>query len=777
MADRYLVTARKYRPAVFSDLVAQDHVADTLKNAIRLDRLAHAYLFSGPRGVGKTTAARILAKAINCETPLEERPDNAEPCCECDSCQSFEDGRSLNIFEIDAASNNKVDDIRELRESVRIPPQGSQKKVYIIDEVHMLSNSAFNALLKTLEEPPPHVLFIFATTEPHKVLPTILSRCQRFDFRRIPVPRIVTRLRHICDREGIEADEESLMLIARKGDGALRDALSAFDQAVSLCGETLTYSELAQALGVVDRDLFFDLVDHVANSNSGGVLQLVQRVMSTGYDLQEFLAGLTEHLRHLLVAHTLGPEALSDIAESARPRYVESSARFSEADLLRLLMIVGDAETDVKQSSQPRLKLELALLNMAHLSRAGDLQQALDQLSTLEAHAENGTLPTTTPAQESSSSGSQEEPKGTASQSASAPPPDTDSTPQATGVSEEQERGSTPSSPSARSPEDPSPGRTEAKPSSSPEPSEPGDASAPESTTREPNTGTETKPTAEDLTARAAEPARTPGPDAPNAAKNSPEEPDAAASPQPTPDPTDAAPEHEAAAEDQTDDDTFAAPDDAEAPEDTTPASPDDDTPDAPPSTPGSTSPASSESPAGNDAGYHDLFNPPALSDDDSASGDGAPQNTMQETPGPGFSNPGPAVATEPDTGAALLQTLTDAWAQYVERVKDERKGVGSLLGEARPARCANGTLRLTVPKQLHRDTLMGCTDLLRTHLPDAVADTVDRIEIDVQAPEPDTSSSTSDTPADPRAQMQALRAKYDGLNTLFTMFKAEPVW
>ncbi|PEN06195.1 hypothetical protein CRI93_10230 [Longimonas halophila] len=774
MADRYLVTARKYRPAVFSDLVAQDHVADTLKNALRMDRLAHAYLFSGPRGVGKTTAARILAKAINCETPLEERPDKAEPCCECDSCQSFEDGRSLNIFEIDAASNNKVDDIRELRESVRIPPQGSQKKVYIIDEVHMLSNSAFNALLKTLEEPPPHVLFIFATTEPHKVLPTILSRCQRFDFRRIPVPRIVTRLRHICETEGIEADEESLMLIARKGDGALRDALSAFDQAVSLCGETLTYSELAQALGVVDRDLFFDLVDHVANQNSGGVLQLVQRVMSTGYDLQEFLAGLTEHLRHLLVAHTLGPEALSDIAESARPRYVESSQRFSEADLLRLLMIVGDAETDVKQSSQPRLKLELALLNMAHLSRAGDLQNALDQLSTLEAHAENGTLPTAAPVQESSSSGSQEETEGTAPQPTPDPPPASDSTPQAADASQEQARGSTPSSPSARSPEDTSPGSATAKPTPSPEPSEPGDASAPESTTSEPDTGTEPEPTADDLTARAAEPARTPRPDAPNPAKDAQEEPDAAASPQPTPDSTDAAPpEHKSDADDQTDDDTFAAPEDAEAPEDTTPASPNDDTPDAPPS-----EPASSETPADNDAGYHDLFNPPALSDDDSASGDGAPQNTMQEASAPGFSNPGPAVATEPDTGTALLQTLTDAWAQYVERVKDERKGVGSLLGEARPARCANGTLRLTVPKQLHLDTLMGCTDLLRAHLPDAVADAVDGIEIDVQAPEPDaSSSSTSDTPADPRAQMQALRAKYDGLNTLFTMFKAEPVW
>ena len=735
MADRYLVTARKYRPAVFSDLVAQDHVADTLKNAIRLDRLAHAYLFSGPRGVGKTTAARILAKAINCETPLDERPDSAEPCCECDSCQSFEDGRSLNIFEIDAASNNKVDDIRELRESVRIPPQGSQKKVYIIDEVHMLSNSAFNALLKTLEEPPPHVLFIFATTEPHKVLPTILSRCQRFDFRRIPVPRIVERLRYICENEGIEADEESLMLIARKGDGALRDALSAFDQAVSLCGETLTYSELAQALGVVDRDLFFQLVDRVANSDSGGVLRLVQHVMSTGYDLQEFLSGLTEHLRHLLVAHTLGPEALSDIAESTRPRYVESSERFSEADLLRLLMIVGDAETDVKQSSQPRLKLELALLNMAHLSRAGDLQKALDQLSTLEAHAENDTLPTAAPPQESSSSGSQGEAEATPAPT-SDPRQDSDSSADAPTASEEQARDSTASSASSRAPE------TDSAPSA------PDEGNA--------NTGTETEPTADDLTARAAEPARTPRNEPDGGPDDMVDEEDASASPQPN---LEDKQEDEQGEEDNRSVASSDSPDEEPPVEEPPAASP---TKDAPA--------------GGDDVGYHDLFNPPALSEDD-GSGDGAPQNAMQESSGPGFANPSATMVTEPDTDTAPLRTLKEAWSTYVERVKDERKGVGSLLGEARPIHCANDTLRLAVPKQLHRDTLLGCTTLLQKHLPESVADAVDHIEIDVQAPEPSDDDTASSTSADPRAQMQALRAKYDGLNTLFTMFQAEPVW
>ncbi|HHP7238524.1 DNA polymerase III subunit gamma/tau [Longibacter sp.] len=395
MADsqRYLVTARKYRPKLFREVVAQEHVTDTLKNALRLDRLAHAYLFSGPRGVGKTTSARILAKAINCETPRSEREDEAEPCCECDSCLSFEDGRSMNVFEMDAASNNKVDDIRELRETVRIPPQGSTKKVYILDEVHMLSTAAFNALLKTLEEPPPHALFIFATTEPHKVLPTILSRCQRFDFRRIPVPNMVEHLRTICEEEDIDADEESLMLLARKGDGALRDALSAFDQAISLCGTTIEYGELTQALGVVDQDLFFQLTDHVVERSTAGVLKLVHHVVRNGYDLNEFLSGVAEHIRNLLVAHSLGTDALEDVAESTRDRYAEDSRAFSESDLLRLLMITGEAEEDVKNTSQPRLKLEMALLKMASLTRSADLRTVLGKIDRLERMVEEGEIP------------------------------------------------------------------------------------------------------------------------------------------------------------------------------------------------------------------------------------------------------------------------------------------------------------------------------------------------------------------------------------------------
>ncbi|BBM70939.1 DNA polymerase III subunit gamma/tau [Rhodothermus marinus] len=381
--QRYLVAARKYRPQLFRELVAQEHVTETLKNALRLNRLGHAYLFSGPRGVGKTTAARLLAKAINCQTPLEEREDRAEPCRRCEACVAFEEGRSLNVFEIDAASNNKVEDVRELRETVRVPPQGARKKVYIIDEVHMLSNAAFNALLKTLEEPPPHALFIFATTEPHKVLPTILSRCQRFDFRRIPVEAIVARLREICAAEGVEADDESLMLLARKGDGALRDALSAFDQAVSLCGTTLRYAELAQALGVVDLDLYFAVTDHVRSGNGAGMLAVVEQVVRSGYDLQEFAIGLAEHLRNLLVARTMPDLSLIEAGEATRRRYAEAAQAFEEADLLRLLGLVADLESRLKSSAQPRLQLELTLLRMASLPHAVDLRRALDMLERL----------------------------------------------------------------------------------------------------------------------------------------------------------------------------------------------------------------------------------------------------------------------------------------------------------------------------------------------------------------------------------------------------------
>ncbi len=380
---RYLVAARKYRPQRFDEVVAQDHVCDTLKNAIARDRLGHAYLFSGPRGVGKTTVARILAKSINCTAPESDR-DGAEPCLKCDSCQSFADGRNLNVIEIDAASNNRVDDVRELRDTVRVPPQGGLKKVYIVDEVHMLTASAFNALLKTLEEPPPYVLFIFATTEPNKVIPTILSRCQRFDFRRISVPEIVERLQGICAEESITADEASLLLIAQKGDGALRDALSVFDQAVALCGSNVTYEELAGALGVVDIELFFELTRSVRDRDSAATLDLVNRIVSAGFDFREFLAGLAEHLRNLFVAVTMPDVSLIEASTPVRSRYAEEAKSFDRHLLLRLLTIVSDTESALRNSTRPRLQLELGLLKMVSISDSVDIKRALDRIDELQ---------------------------------------------------------------------------------------------------------------------------------------------------------------------------------------------------------------------------------------------------------------------------------------------------------------------------------------------------------------------------------------------------------
>jgi len=383
-AGRFLVSARKYRPQTFADLVSQEHVTGTLQNALHLDRLAHAYLFSGPRGVGKTTAARLLAKAINCQTPLDARPD-AEPCRTCDACRAFEEGRSLNVIELDAASNNGVDDIRTLRDNVLIPPQGARRKVYIVDEVHMLSTAAFNALLKTLEEPPAHALFIFATTEPHKVLPTILSRCQRFDFRRITVEETVARLREICAAEGITADDGALHLLARRGDGALRDALSVFDQAVALCGSDLRYGELAEALGVVDRDLYFDVTERARARDTAALLRTVDAAVRRGYDLQEFLSGLAEHLRHLYVVASTGAADLIEADAETRARYLDAARGLAEPDLLRALTVIDDAERELKHSPQPRLKLELALIKLAHLEGVADLRALLAKLERLEA--------------------------------------------------------------------------------------------------------------------------------------------------------------------------------------------------------------------------------------------------------------------------------------------------------------------------------------------------------------------------------------------------------
>lgn len=379
----YIVTARKYRPQIFADLVGQSHVSETLHNALTLDRVAQAYLFCGSRGVGKTTAARILAKAVNCTTPLSER-EKGEPCRKCESCTSFEEGRSLNIIEIDAASNNGVEDVRALREKVAIPPQGALKKVYIIDEVHMLSNAAFNALLKTLEEPPPHALFIFATTEPHKVLATIISRCQRFDFRRITVADMAKRLAEIAQKEQITADEESLLLIARRADGALRDALSTFDQAVALCGTTLQYADLVQALGVIAMELFFDVTDAIRNRNQAQAFDIVHQLTRTGNDYQEFLGGLSEHIRNLMLVQALGNASLIEASELNQKRYEAEAVHFQNLDLLRMLALVSETEQNLRLAPQPRLRLELLLLKMVALPSAVDIGKLLDKIEQME---------------------------------------------------------------------------------------------------------------------------------------------------------------------------------------------------------------------------------------------------------------------------------------------------------------------------------------------------------------------------------------------------------
>ncbi len=375
----YLVTARKWRPMVFEDVVGQTHIATTLRNAIASNRLSHAYIFSGPRGVGKTTTARILAKAINCVHPRDSNPDN-----ECDLCREITEGRSLNVFEIDGASNRGVEEIRNLREAVRYGPARGKYKVYIIDEVHMLTKEAFNALLKTLEEPPPYVVFMFATTEIHKVPLTILSRCQRFDFRLISTEEIMARLRHIAAEEGIEIDDDALFLIARRGDGSMRDAQSIFDQVVSYCGGKIKASEILSMLNIVDDSLYFRVTDIIRRKDVKEGLLLVDEVLREGFDLREFLSGLTEHLRNMLVMLTTGSPSLIEASEMYRKRYREEAGSIAENDLLRLITIAAETDAAMRWSQQPRLKLEVGLMKMIKLNSSVDLGKLLDRLDELK---------------------------------------------------------------------------------------------------------------------------------------------------------------------------------------------------------------------------------------------------------------------------------------------------------------------------------------------------------------------------------------------------------
>ena len=361
--ENFVVSARKYRPATFASVVGQDHITSTLKNAIERGQLAHAYLFCGPRGVGKTTCARIFAKAINCLHPV-----GAEACNECESCRMFNENRSLNIHELDAASNNSVDDIRNLIDQVRIIPQVGRYSVFIIDEVHMLSQQAFNAFLKTLEEPPAHAIFILATTEKHKIIPTILSRCQIYDFNRIRVEDAVGYLRYIAGQEGIEADDESLNLIARKADGGMRDALSMFDKAVSFCGTKLDFKEVAQTLNVLDYDTYFQMTDLLLAGNYVDALLLFDRILGNGFSAQTFMSGLNQHMRDLLVAK--GPAiSLIEFTGTLLERYRSQAERCDNSFLFGAMSLLPDAAGRLRQSSNQRLLVELGLMKIAALGQ------------------------------------------------------------------------------------------------------------------------------------------------------------------------------------------------------------------------------------------------------------------------------------------------------------------------------------------------------------------------------------------------------------------------
>ena len=364
--ESFIVSARKYRPMTFKSVVGQEHITTTLKNAIKNNQLAQAFLFCGPRGVGKTTCARILAKTINC-TNLT---DDMEACNECDSCRSFNNSASFNVFELDAASNNSVDDIRELVKQVNIPPQGSRYKIYIIDEVHMLSTQAFNAFLKTLEEPPSYAKFILATTEKHKIIPTILSRCQIFDFKRIKSEDIAKHLEYVASQEGVTYETEALHVIAQKAEGGLRDALSMFDQLVNFCNRNLTYKSCIDNLNVLDSEYYFRFVDYFRAGDISNSLLLYQQIIEKGFDGQHFITGLAEHLRNLLVSLDPATTTLLEVSDSVRAKFAQQSQQCRLPLILKYLEIASDAEYRYRDASNKRLFIEVALMKLANLLKA-----------------------------------------------------------------------------------------------------------------------------------------------------------------------------------------------------------------------------------------------------------------------------------------------------------------------------------------------------------------------------------------------------------------------
>ena len=362
--EQFIVSARKYRPNSFETLLGQENIARALKNSILRGQLAHAYLFCGPRGVGKTSAARIFAKTINCANP---GPD-LEPCGECESCRSFAEGRSYSIHELDAASNNSVDDIRALTDKVRIPPQVGRYSVYIIDEVHMLSQQAFNAFLKTLEEPPAHAIFILATTEKHKILPTILSRCQTYDFNRISVDDMVRNMKEIAAKEGVTVSDDALHIIAQKADGAMRDALTLFDQTVAFCGKEISYEQVIKNLNVLDYDYYFDLTDNFLSGDYAQAMLTFDEILSKGFNAQSFIGGLSSHFRDLLVCKNDASRTLLELAPTVAARYREYAGRCEVGFLFEALSITTACESAYKQSGNPRLLIEFALMKICNIT-------------------------------------------------------------------------------------------------------------------------------------------------------------------------------------------------------------------------------------------------------------------------------------------------------------------------------------------------------------------------------------------------------------------------
>ncbi len=404
LMSKFIVSARKYRPQTFDSVVGQQHIVRTLKNAIKTGQIAQAYLFCGPRGVGKTTTARIFAKTINCEN----RTADVEPCNQCASCRAFNEGRSYNIFELDAASNNSVEDIRKLIEQVRIPPQQGRYKVYIIDEVHMLSQAAFNAFLKTLEEPPEHAIFILATTEKHKIIPTILSRCQIFDFNRIKIQDIVDHLKKIAEKEGIKAEPEALNIIAQKADGGLRDALSYFDQIASFSDKNITYQQVLESLNVLDYDYYFKLTDNFLSGNYPDTLVLFDEILRKGFDAHNFILGLAEHFRNLLVLKNPETIELFELGDDIKNKYLQQAKNVSVKFLFKALEIANTADVNYAKSKNKRLLTEIMLLNLSNITQQIEQQSAIVNTTSQTTTSQQNIAAQQTPAKQQQDNGKQQ---------------------------------------------------------------------------------------------------------------------------------------------------------------------------------------------------------------------------------------------------------------------------------------------------------------------------------------------------------------------------------